>query len=487
MRKLILAIAFICFSSCVFSFDQANTYYVKEGATGNNSGSDWNNAYNELPVNLIRNATYYVSDGNYGPHLFNTRESGTQFITIKKATIADHGTSSGWDDNYGDGQATFNNLNFQTNYWIMDGQKRDGLTNGYGFKVIPIITRETPEVFNIETKAIVAQDSNFVTLKYIDVQHRGTGFESTDDGIYAPFAKNLLVQYCYIHDFSSNGMSIGATENVLIENTLFARSGGPSESVHSQGIQVFGEGTKNLTIRNCVFEDIFGTASIAVAWGTNGLYIYNNIFRQTDSYSGNGTSPGQIVEITSGSYAGELSNAYIYNNDFINIQKGLTSGIWFYKQKNGTNYVYNNIWFNSAKAIVKSEEGTIYNNYNCYSNTTLDPSFMLNDKDVWTPENPFANDENYKLKSNSPAIDKGTSFGNEYAFDKDGTPRPQGTAWDIGAYEYIEQTQPTICETYPQEHYNPTEIQTEIKKWTRGEQTLKELIRKIKLYKYCTQ
>jgi hypothetical protein len=41
----------------------------------------------------------------------------------------------------------------------------------------------------------------------------------------------------------------------------------------------------------------------------------------------------------------------------------------------------------------------------------------------------------YRLKPNSPAIDKGAVV-TGLKYDKDGTSRPQGANWDIGAYEY---------------------------------------------------
>jgi hypothetical protein len=39
------------------------------------------------------------------------------------------------------------------------------------------------------------------------------------------------------------------------------------------------------------------------------------------------------------------------------------------------------------------------------------------------------------LLPDSPAVDTGTTL-DSFSIDKDGIPRPQGAAWDIGAYEY---------------------------------------------------
>lgn len=37
----------------------AQTYYVRQGAAGASDGSDWTNAFTDLPSNLVRGATYY--------------------------------------------------------------------------------------------------------------------------------------------------------------------------------------------------------------------------------------------------------------------------------------------------------------------------------------------------------------------------------------------------------------------------------------------
>ena len=44
---------------------------------------------------------------------------------------------------------------------------------------------------------------------------------------------------------------------------------------------------------------------------------------------------------------------------------------------------------------------------------------------------------NFKLRPGSPAIDKGTNLSPYLTVDIAGVPRPYGTGWDIGAYEYL--------------------------------------------------
>ena len=112
----------------------AADHYVRAGATGNASGSDWSNAYTALPATLQRGTTYYVASGSYPAHTFNDPESGTSLITIKKASAQDHGTDVGWQAGYGTGQAVFAyNLLFNSGYYVLDGSYGTGRVAGsYG-------------------------------------------------------------------------------------------------------------------------------------------------------------------------------------------------------------------------------------------------------------------------------------------------------------------------------------------------------------------
>ncbi len=149
-RLKTLALALISFSLLAFSglpafaasgCDGAGNCYVRAGATGAGSGADWTNAYTALPSSLTRGVTYYIAGGNYtSGHNFSDADSGSTPITIQAATIASHGTSTGWNNSY-QAQAVFTCCwTFGTDYYIINGVYRSTAsgnpttdwTTGYG-------------------------------------------------------------------------------------------------------------------------------------------------------------------------------------------------------------------------------------------------------------------------------------------------------------------------------------------------------------------
>jgi hypothetical protein len=117
----------------------AANHYVRAGASGTGSGADWTNAYTSLPATLVRGDTYYIAAGTYSGVTFKTATSGTTLITIKKATVADHGIATGWLDSYAAGQANFTSeLIIESSNWVIDGQTGGGpgaWNSGFGFKI----------------------------------------------------------------------------------------------------------------------------------------------------------------------------------------------------------------------------------------------------------------------------------------------------------------------------------------------------------------
>src|SRR5207302_1756348 len=87
---------------------------------------------------------YYIADGTYPRYNFNTAQSGTTLITIKKAIHTDHCTDTGYNDaTMGSAQAVFVPSSGQSSiwqfstsgYWTIDGQSSTGLKSGHGIEL----------------------------------------------------------------------------------------------------------------------------------------------------------------------------------------------------------------------------------------------------------------------------------------------------------------------------------------------------------------
>ncbi len=97
-----LVFAFLVLLSGLCIEVEAATYYVRAGATGNNDGSDWANAYSSFPPQLERGATYYVASGEYGSLILDDALVAGGITAVADAgggkttvTTAGHGLSNG--------------------------------------------------------------------------------------------------------------------------------------------------------------------------------------------------------------------------------------------------------------------------------------------------------------------------------------------------------------------------------------------------------
>src|SRR5439155_13128303 len=118
------------------------------------------------------------------------------------------------------------------------------------------------------------------------------------------------------------------------------------------------------------------------------------------------------------------NNCAAYSNTVYNITG--TGGMGITTVGSVNSVVRNNIIFSNTTNTDFSGTGTVASN-----NLTTNPQFS----------NPAAGD--FHLQSGSPAINQGAGLsgpisctGGSTCVDFAGTIRPQGPAWDIGAYEY---------------------------------------------------
>lgn len=410
--RLILVI--ITFILAFFSIgaEAASIYYVRTGATGANNGSDWTNAYSNLPASLTRDATYYVADGNYNSHTYNDPPSGSSLITLKKATVSDHGTDVGWNNTYGDGQASLGSLAMVTDYYVIDGAKRNenDWTDGssYGFRISEVYMNTLN----------YGHCPDYVTVKYADIG--GTyslsyaanmavagfyfgGFSQTCD--------NWIISRNFVHNVQLVGQMAGVN-NIIWEYNWLGLSW--SKEIIRGQIQA-----TNVTMRYNIFKDgcrndggpgeqctgevgLFGNQGDTPNF--NGFEFYGNIVWKTIDATNSDYSIG--AQVTSG--------GKIYNNTLVNDGKG-----------NGR------LWLNSAPG------SEIRNNISYFSGgmTSGCEAATCDGNSIYTLSPPFINTAggNFHLTG---AL-QGVSLPSSYNSDMDGKVRGADGVWDRGAFEYV--------------------------------------------------
>ncbi len=409
-----LAVIFLALSSGLLSSATAQTIrYVRAGAAGSNNGLDWANAYSSLPSTLLRGATYYVADGNYNGYNFNTAASGTTLITIKKATIAEHGTETGWQSVYGDGVALFGGtVSFSAGYCIFDGAGRTSWTSGHGFK----ISHLSGEGLNIEAPN--------VTIRYVETQGNGGdgdgGYPNNDSVSWRSSGNgdNALLQYCYFYNAgrciffcnqSVSGVTIEHCYTGLMESTA---------AEHAETASIWG-GANNWTFRYNLITYAEGTGGLILEGNT--FLIYGNVFYRATGVNwenGNGVIGTWTVST--------LTGCKVYNNTFVNINSGQVFGTLFSALPTG-NEVKNNLFYNVTAGMNYSLFPT--HNYNHYINSGGTRGEANGTSGTADPFTAFTN-LNFSLKTNTAA---GENLGSPYNVDPTGKTR---STWTRGAYEF---------------------------------------------------
>jgi hypothetical protein len=399
-------------------------YCVRTGAPGNGSGSDWLNAMTSIPSSLERGAVYYFAEGSYGTYFADDVEDGTKTITFKKATSADHGIETGWNDTYGDGQVVFGSFIFHRDYYIVDGATRneDSWNDyaSYGFRISSIGSNE--DAF--------PPGGDHITIRYSDIG--GTESESYVSGLsqngiqFVSFSgtkrQGLTVQRCRIHNV---GVHIGMVnvDGLLVEYSYF------TNNFNKESLGCTGGGVKNAVVRYNIFkncckdnpeDETANGATAEIGWWNvssssdlENIEIYGNVFWNTVSIN---HTDGIILIGGDGGIGWNgagCNNVRAYNNTVVGFDNG-NVGI----RLNGTNtYAYNNLpydidagatWF--VAAVNQSDNDEVLS----------DPFVDLAGGD-------------FRLTAAVAGVVLGAGF---EVLDFRGFTRGEDTVWDRGAFEY---------------------------------------------------
>jgi len=200
----------------------------------------------------------------------------------------------------------------------------------------------------------------------------------------------------------NHGMYIAAPYTTVSGGSFYNNEGYGVQCNNSYGFRMSGIVFKNFTSRNN------GSGGISIN-GADGALVFNNIVYGHTTRAGISVSWWNPTGV-------KVYNNTVYNNTVAGIEV-TTSGA------TGT-IIKNNIIFQcggGSTGISDAGSGTV--RANNLPNTT-NPLFVN------------AGSANFALQAGSQAIDFGTTLP-EVTTDIIGTSRPQGTAYDIGAYEFV--------------------------------------------------
>lgn len=391
---------------------------IRDGGSGD--GSAWNNALDDLPSSLTRGNTYYIADGTYAGYDFDDTESSTTVITIKKATVADHGTSTGWLDSYGDGMATWGNLVFSRDYFVFDGAFRNesqwDQQNSYGFRV----GRVTAWPINFPP------GGDHVTLRYCDIggAYSETVWDEDETAVYLVNNSGLTTDWtitrCYLHNTEVLTYLLNINDYTITYN--YYGNGWGKEAI--RGAEDVGDGTIAYNLFRDSTQDAGGggeasTAPIAM-WGATGsgfydnIKVYGNVFWDTIALDTPHTGGVIVLGGDGGGWLGSAANnCLVYNNTTVN-HINFAAGILI---NGGTgNEARNNLW------------------YNCVGTPVADGDNLTQSNNGEASSDPFVNAASFNFHL-SAAI-SGTSLSSPYNVDLDGATRGADGTFDRGAYEF---------------------------------------------------
>lgn len=376
-------------------------FCVKPTGTGSGNGSDWTNAmdYGALTPARGTGNTYYLAGGlgTYGSKTLSTAVSGSTVITIKKATVADHITDTGWSASMGTSQAVFSDgWDISSSFWTIDGVTGGGpgqWETNLGFSIIPAVSGGQ----NFGYIRLPSGNPTDVTVQHVDIKGRGILYAGGQtDLIYVDTGstQRLTLRYLFMHDSDTTGMlSHPCTiTTLLMEYCKWARCGGPTQHREIWSLSL----CHNVTMRYNLFEDFFGTGAICAVNGagiSNSWDVYRNLFYGTGTVSGGGiVNTGVFSTGPLGTWP-TVNGARFYHNVVANMPAGSFTAA--FKMPGSTSVVSrNNIW--RSNHITDNDVGTStgdidyeYFSDNQASGSNIDASNASHAHDIANAANPF--------------------------------------------------------------------------------------------------
>jgi hypothetical protein len=477
-KKTIFIILILVFPLHLFA---ASWYMDGTLATGSNNGTSWTNAWKNFGAivwgsgGVVAGDTLYISGGTTSKTYTATSNamltigaSGTNDstrITIRPGQDAGHNGVVILD-----GNNTYSNL--------IDGNNISYLTidGSYGGEI-------HLKIQNTDAAMEMAAGAG-KKLLYIEI-------ESVENGIHLNGATDYELAYCYLHNVKKTWAIKGTGDvgtwdskkvhhNTIHINRLANTGTGADGFQGSAGLSfynnlvygvvgtVIGEGHQDgveawadyVKIYNNIFLN-FGWSGISIE-GNGHHRVFNNLFMLIGTDIATGTAA--ITHTTSGT-AASYSDVLFYSNTIVDCYTTYNAVQFDFGKAGGkiiSGYEFkNNLIYNSGKPVGLGGNAIEFwtGNYTCGEGVIIDSnlinagphggalvqchgsSYSPTNTQTGVPsfvsytERSATND--FRLSaSDTAAKDYGATLGAPYNTDILGVSRPQGAAWDIGAYEF---------------------------------------------------
>ncbi|ELR98853.1 choice-of-anchor Q domain-containing protein [Gloeocapsa sp. PCC 73106] len=360
--------------------------YVNLDADGADNGSSWENAYNDLQ-DALENAEaedeIWIAEGTYTPTESNNRNTSFEL----RNSVSIYGGFTG-------NETSLTDRNFRSNETILSGNIGD------------------------EDEA----DDN----SYHVVRANNLSDETTLDGLTIRDGFNSDASDADFANLRNYGAGILATNTQLIVSNLNLTE---NQADFGGGIAILGENSEISLINNIITNNEAERAGGGVLISDTEVDLINNLFLANEAGA---TGGGLYLFRATGNV---INNTFSTN--FSEEQGGAITA------ENGSTLELSNsiVWGNTSE-----EQGEqIYNKQvqENFEDSTVDVSYTLVengfDGDNNLDDNPQFIDpdnDNYRLESNSPAIDVGDNELVTLDIDLDGNTRVFNGIVDLGAYEF---------------------------------------------------